>query len=186
MFFRYVLYKQGNKVHYRNVFFHIGIIFVLIIVEGHVFTIIGIDAGGGNNGATEVAANVFHYSVSIAEIRFGIDIESIFIFFVNSRFRFLERWTDTLFQIIEKNCLESFTKIGVIKVLNHSPEAVIREVAFGKKTMDVWIPFQRSAEGMQYTGETRDKVSAFIQLMEHSENDTANSLKKAVKQGTII
>ncbi len=68
----------------------------------------------------------------------------------------------------------------------NSPEAVIGESAFGKKTMDMGIPFQRPAEGMQDTDETGDKVSAFVQFMEHSENDAANSLKKAAKQGPVI
>ena len=42
--FRYMLYEQGNEVHDRNRFFHIGIIFVFIVVEGDVLTIIGINA----------------------------------------------------------------------------------------------------------------------------------------------
>ncbi len=64
-------------------------------------------------------------------------------------------------------------------------EAVVREAAFGKKTMDMWIPFQRPAEGMQDTDEAGDKVSAFIDFMEHSEDDAAYRLKKAVKQGAV-
>lgn len=47
------------------------------------------------------------------------------------------------------------------------------------------IPFERSAEGVQDADETGDKVSAFVQFMKHSENDIANSLKKAVKQGAV-
>lgn len=159
---------------------------MLIVVEGHIFTIIGINAGGCNNRASEITADVFYHGVSVAEIRFGIDIETVFVLFVNGSFSFFERRTDMLFQFIQKSSLESFAKIGVVKVLNDSPEAIIGEAALSKKTMDMWIPFQRSAEGMQDTDETGDKVSAFVQFMEHSENDTANSLKKAVKQGTVI
>lgn len=51
--------------------------------------------------------------------------------------------------------------------------------------MDMRIPFERSAEGVQDADETGDKVSAFVQFMKHSENDIANSLKKAVKQGAV-
>lgn len=91
-----------------------------------------------------------------------------------------------IFQFMQESSLESFTKIVVVKVLNDSPEAVIGEASFSKKTMDMWISFQRSAKGMQDTDEIGDKVSVFVQFMEHSENDTANSLKKAVKQGTVI
>ena len=148
MFFRYVLDKQGNKVHYRNRFFYVRIIFVFIIVEGHVFPIIGINSRSGNNRATKVTADVFYNSVSITEIWFSIHIKTIFIFFVDGSFAFFEGRTDTQFQLIEKSGLKSFTKIGVIKVLNNSPEAVIGEAALGKETMDVWIPFQRSAKSM--------------------------------------
>lgn len=76
--------------------------------------------------------------------------------------------------------MESFAKIGVVKVFNHSPEAVIRKTAFGKKAMNVRILLQRSAEGMQNTNEARNKIFTFIHFMEHSENDTTNRLKKAV------
>ena len=71
-------------------------------------------------------------------------------------------------------------------MFDNSPEAVIGETTFGKKAMDVGIPFQGSAEGVQDTNETGDKVPAFIHFMEHSENDAANRLKKAVKAGTVI
>ncbi len=186
MFFRYVLDKQGNKVQYRNRFFNVGVVFVFIVVEGHVFTIIGINAGSGNNRAAEVTADVFNNRVSVTEIWFCIDIKAVFIFFVNGSFRFFERRTDTLFQFIQKSGLESLAEIGVMKVLNNPPEAVIREPTLGKEAVDMGIPFQRPAEGMQDTDETGDKVPAFIDFMEHFENDAAHSLKKAVKQGTVI
>ena len=100
MFFRYVLNKQGNKVHYRNCFFHIGVIFVLIVMEGHVFPIIGINTGSGDNRAAEVTADVFYNSVGVTEVWFCIDIKTVFIFSVNGSFRFSERRTDTSFQLI--------------------------------------------------------------------------------------
>lgn len=71
MFFRYVLDKQGNKVHYRNRFLHVGIILVFVVVEGHVFPIIGINSRGGNNGAAKITADVFYNSVNITEISFA-------------------------------------------------------------------------------------------------------------------
>jgi len=141
MFFGYVLDKQGDKVHYRDCFFDVGIVFMLIVVEGHIFPIIGINAGGGNNRAAEITADVIYNSVSVTEIWLCIDIKTVFIFFVNSSLRFFERGTDTPFQFIQKCSLESFTEIGVIKVLNNPPEAVIGESAFGKETVDMGIPF---------------------------------------------
>lgn len=184
--FRYMLDKQRNEVHYGNRFFNVGIVFMLIVVEGHVFTVIRINAGGGNDRTSKVAADVFYNSVNVAEIGFGIDIETVFVLFVNGSFCFFERRTDTFFQFMQECSLESFTKIGVVKVLNDPPEAVIGEAALSKKTMDMWIPFQRSAEGMQDTDETGDKVSAFVHFMEHSENDAAYGLEKTVKEGAVI
>lgn len=48
------------------------------------------------------------------------------------------------------------------------PEAVIREPAFGKKTVDMWIPFKGPAEGMEDTDEARHKISGFIKFMEEA------------------
>lgn len=121
-----------------------------------------------------------------AEIGFGIDIEAIFVFFINGSFYFFERRTDTSFEFIEECGLESFTKKGVVKVLNDSPESVIGEAALSKKTIDMRIPFERPVEGMQDTDETGDKVSFFVQIKEHPENNAANSTKKALKEGAVI
>ena len=48
------------------------------------------------------------------------------------------------------------------------------------------IPFERPAEGVEDTDKTGDKVPGFIEIMEESEDNTADSLKKAVKKGTVI
>ena len=82
--------------------------------------------------------------------------------------------------------MEGFPQIGIVEVFHNSPKAVIRETAFGKEAVDMWIPFERSAKGMKDTDETGDKIFAFIQFMEHSEDDTADSLKKTVKEGAVI
>ena len=70
-------------------------------------------------------------------------------------------------------------------MFNSFPEAVIRESAFGKETVDVGIPFEWPAKGVEDTGKTGDKVFGFIQRMEQPEDDAADSLEKAVKQGTV-
>ena len=163
IFFRYMLNKQGNKVHNRKRFFHIRIIFMFIVMEGYILPIIGINAGRGNDRASEITTDVFYNGVSVAEIRFGIDIEPIFIFSVNGRLSFFERRADTFFQFVEEGGLESLVEVSVVEMFYDPPEAVIREAAFRKETVNMWIPFQGSAEGMQDTDEPRDKVFGFIQ-----------------------
>lgn len=181
-----MLDEKGNEIHYRNRFFNVRIVFVFIVMESHILPIVGINAGGGNDGAPKVAADIFDNSISITEIGFDIDVEAVFIFFENGSLGLFEGRSDTLFQFIEEGNLKSLAQKGIVKVFYNPPEAVIRETALGKETMDVWIPFQRSAEGMKDTDKAGDEVSAFIHFVEKSENDTADSLKEAVKQGTVI
>ena len=77
MLFRYMLDKQGNEVQYRDSSFNIGIILMSVIMESHIFPIIGIDSGRGNDWPPKVAANVFDDSIGVTEIRFGIGVETI-------------------------------------------------------------------------------------------------------------
>ncbi len=89
------------------------------------------------------------------------------------------------FQFIQESGLESFPEVSIVEVFHNSPEAVIRETAFGKKTVDMRIPFERPAEGMEDADETGHKVPAFVQFMEEPEDDTADSLKKTVKKRAV-
>lgn len=186
MLFRDMLDGEGNKVHDRESFFHIGIILVFIVVESHMIAIVRINARGGNNRPAKVTADVFYDSIRVAEIRFGIDIETVFIFFVNGCFGLFKRRTDMRFQFIQESGLESFPEISIVEIFHNPPEAVIRETAFSKKTVDIGIPFERPAEGMEDADKTGHKVSAFVQFMEEREDDTADSLKKGAKEGTVI
>lgn len=186
MFFRDMLDEKGNKIHYRNRFFHIGIVIMFIVVESYVSTIVGINAGSGNDRTPQVAAYIFNDCISITEIGFGINIEAVFVLFVNGGFGLFKRRTNMGFKSVKEGSLKGFTQIGIVEILNNSPEAVIRETAFGEKTVDMRIPFERPAEGMEDTDETGNKVPAFIQLMKKSEDDTADGLEKAVKEGAVI
>lgn len=47
-----------------------------------------------NDGTAEVAADIFNDCISITEIRLGINIETIFIFFINFGLGFLIRRAD--------------------------------------------------------------------------------------------
>lgn len=186
MLFRYMLDKQGNEVQYRDSSFNIGIILVSVIMESHIFPIIGIDSGRGNDWPPKVAANVFDDSIGVTEIGFGIDVETILILFVNSGLSLFERRADMPFQFIKECSLESLAQVSVVEMLYNFPETVIRKAAFGKKAVNMRIPFQGSAEGVQDADKAWDEVSALIHLVEKPEDDTADSLEEAVEQGTVI
>ena len=48
------------------------------------------------------------------------------------------------------------------------------------------IPFQWSAESVQDADKAWDEVSAFIHLVEKPEDDTADGVEEAVKQGAVL
>ena len=81
VFFGDMLNTEGKELYDMNGLFNIGVIFVFIVMEGHIVTIVGINAGSGNNRMSKVAADIFDNRIRITEIGFGIDIEVIFIFF---------------------------------------------------------------------------------------------------------
>lgn len=186
MFFWDMLDEKGNEVQYRNCFFHIGIIFMFIVVESHIVPIVRINAGGGDNRASEVTADVFYDRVSVAEVGLSINIETVFILFINGRFSLFKRRPDMGLKFVKESGLKGFAQISIVEMFDNSPVAVIREAAFRKEAVDMWIPFKRSAEGMKNADETGHKIFGFVHFMEKPEDDTANSLKKAVKEGAVI
>lgn len=141
VFFRDVTDQAFYESHNRKSFFHICVIFVAVIVEGNSITVIPVNSGSGNDWSAKIAADVFSHYFGIAEIRFCVDIEALFMLGVTFRFYFFERRTNPVFQFIEKSSTESVTEIVVVKVFYMTPESVITVAAFGKDTVDVGIPF---------------------------------------------
>jgi hypothetical protein len=58
-----------------------------------------------------------------------------------SSFDFPERGTDFLFHLIKQSGLKGFAEKRVIEVLYNTPEAIVREAAFGDEIMNMRIPF---------------------------------------------
>ena len=63
---------------------------------------------------------------------------------------------------------------------------MIRKPAFGKETVDVWIPFERSSKSMEHADKTWNKVLWFVQGEKKLFNDIGNSVEKAVKQSAVL
>lgn len=82
--------------------------------------------------------------------------------------------------------MKGFTEVRVIEVFNGAPEAVIGVSAFGKKAVDVRVPFKRASKGMKYADKAGDKIFRFVQGEKEFFNDIRNSLKEAVKQVTVF
>ena len=55
-------------------------IFMAIIVESDIFTVVIIDARSGNNRSAKIPSDIFGYSLRVTFVWFSINIESIFVF----------------------------------------------------------------------------------------------------------
>ena len=167
MFFRDVSDETFYEIHNRQSFFHILFILVAVIVESNGISVIPVDSGRGNNGPAKIAADVFSHYFRIAEIRFGIDIEALFMLGVTFRFYFFERRSDPVFQFIEKSSTESVTEIVVVKVFYMTPESIITVAAFGKEAVNVGIPFEIAAKSMKDHDIAGSKIFGMVQIEKH-------------------
>ena len=106
VFFGDVLNQELYKIYGRKSPFYKRIIFVPVIVKCDVAAIIGINPFQGNDGTSEISADIFNHCIRITEIGFSIHIKTIFILTVDKSFRFFERRSNTGFEKIEKGCLK--------------------------------------------------------------------------------
>ena len=79
MLFRDMADQTLYELHNRKGLFHIGVIFVAVVVKGDKVTIIAVNPGCGDNRPPQIASNVFYGSFWVTFIRLGIDIETVFV-----------------------------------------------------------------------------------------------------------
>ena len=80
MFFRDVLSKPWHEIKNRDGFDDQFLVFMAIVMEGNELAVIFVNSRCGYNRATEIAADIFDYGFRITFIRFGINIEAMFMF----------------------------------------------------------------------------------------------------------
>lgn len=186
MFFRDVSDETFYEIHNRQSFFHILFIFVAVIVESNGISVIPVNPGSGNYWSAKIAADVFSHYFRIAEIRFGIDIEALFMLGITFRFHFFERRSNPVFQFIEKSGAESVTEIVVVKVLYMTPETIITVAAFGKEAVNVGIPFEIAAKSMKDHDIAGSKIFGMVQIEKHPGYYTGDGMEKAVQERSVL
>ena len=167
MFFRDVTDEPFDEIHDRQGLFHILFIFVAVIVESNGISVIAVNPGSGNYWPAKISSDVFSHCFRIAEIGFGIDIEALFMLGVTFRFYFFERRSDPVFQFIEKSSTESVTEIVVVKVFYMTPESIITVAAFGKKAVNVGIPFEVASKSMKDQDIAGSKIFGMVEIEKH-------------------
>ena len=90
MFFRDMLDEPANKIKGGDGLHNQFVILMAVIVEGDHVTIIFVNAGSGDDRAAKVAPNVFGDNLRVTFIRFGMDIEAIFMVSIDGGFHLFE------------------------------------------------------------------------------------------------
>lgn len=97
MFFRDMPDETLDKVHNWNGFFHILVILMPVVMESNKLAVIGVNPGSGDDRPSKIASDVLHDRFWVAFIRFGVDIEAVFVFCVTMSLYFFEGWSNLRF-----------------------------------------------------------------------------------------
>lgn len=170
MFFRDVTDQSFDKVHGRDGFVDKTVVFVPVVMErdGIGILVVGINSGSSNDRATKITTDVFEDSRRAAFAAFGIDVETVLGVSVNRGLYPFKFGREHFLEQIQEDGLERFAEEGVVEVRDRAPETKLVDTAFGNKTVDMWIPFEVTAKGMQNTDETGDEMARVIEVKEQT------------------
>ena len=186
MFFRDMADQTLYELHDRDGLLHIPIIFMAVVMEGNEVTIIVVNAGSRDHRTAEITADILDGSFRVTGIGFGIDIEAVFVFPVAASLYLFKRRADLSFQFIQESSTESVAQISIVEMLSLAPEAIVAVTALGNKAMDMGIPFEVPAEGMEDHEETGSEVHGFVLLKKHMGDNAVYGMEKTVKEGAVI
>ena len=186
MLFRDVLDKKFHKFESCDSHNHKFIVFVTVVMESDIFTIIFINAFCGDNRSAKVTTDVFRNFSWPAQSRLGINIKTLFAVLVDVRFDSFKRTAYFRFQFIQKSSAECIAKKCVVKVFESAPERRVSDTAFRDKTVDVRVPLKTAAKSMEDTDKTRGKKLGFIFFVEHTEDDASDGRKQEVQKSSVF
>ena len=186
MFFRDMLDESLNEFKSGDFFYHKFVVFMPVVMESDSIPIIVVNAGSGNNRPSEVTANIVGNNMRIREVGFCVNIKTFGAMLVDKRFHLFEGRTKPLMKFIEQSGAEGITEESIIEMGYFTPEAIITDPTFGNQTVNMGVPLERTAKGMEDTDEAGGKVFGFVHLVEHAQEDAADSRKKTIEKGAVL
>ena len=97
-----------------------------------------------------------------------------------------KRWSELSLHFIKKGSAESVTEISIIEMTYAAPETIVAVAAFGNEAVDVRVPFQIPAKGMEDHDKAWSEVQGFILFRKHPGNDAVYGMKETVQKRTVI
>ena len=92
-----------------------------VVMKSDQITIIFVNTGSGNDRTTKISADVFCDNSGITFIGFGVNIETMFMFFIAGSLYFLEGRTKNRFHFIQESGTEGVPKVSVVEMLYIAP-----------------------------------------------------------------
>ena len=157
-----------------------------MIVESDRITVIVIDPGSSDDRPAKITTDILSDYFGVTEIRFSIDIETMFMFAVTSCFYFFKRRPDPDFQFIEESGAESTAEIVIVKVPDMTPGAVITVTAFGEEAVDMGIPFEIPAKSVEDHDISRGEIFGLVELEKHTGDDTGDRMEETVQERAVL
>ena len=174
-----------NKFNNRNSFDNEFVIFVPVVMKSNMRTRVRIDARSSDDRSAEIATNIFGDDRGIAIVGLGVNVETLAMILIDSRFNFLERSTELVVEPIKQSGTERLAQESIVEVFNTFPRSNTSNSDFGDKDMNVRIPLKIPSKGMKNADKAGSKTLGFIKFTEHMKNDIADGMKKTIEQRTI-
>ena len=90
------------------------------------------------------------------------------MFPVTKRLGLFERRTDFGIHFIQQSGAESIAEEGIVEVAGIAPETMITVAAFRNQAVDMGVPFQIPAKGVENHDKTGREVHGFILFEKHT------------------
>ncbi len=129
MFFRDMLDQTLDEFKGRNHFCHILIVFMPVVMESDVSTVIVVNTRSSNDRSAKIPAKVFGHYFWVTLLGFGVDIEAVFVVFIAGCFHFFKRRTETGLQFIKESSTEGIAEKRVIEMFYIAPVSIITVAA---------------------------------------------------------
>ena len=164
---RDMLDEEFYEINGRDGLLDKNIVLMSVVVESDIIPVIGVDTGKSNDRAPQVAADIFDDGTRIGKGGLCIDIKAVLIFAVDKSLGLFKGGSDPFFHFRQQDRLESPAQVSIVEMFYSPPESFVREAAFCDEAVDVGVPFQGPAKGMEDADKARDKVFGLIDFIKH-------------------
>lgn len=186
MLFRYMAYEARDEFQHGDMLRDRTAALMGRVMEGDGRTVIGIDAGGGDGGPAQVAADVLHGMGTGAGRGLCTDIEAFRMGGVHGSLGLFEGGADGGFHLIEEDGTEGAAEEGVIEMGEPAPAGEVPCTPLGNEAVDVGVPLEVTAEGVEDEDEAGGELFLLIKVCKHAEDDGSHCMEEAVKKGAVF